>query len=1062
MPNLKYLSAAVSLLWLLCGTSAQVEAQCADACQLGEVLDNTSCQLWDGSRGVWVDQIDTGEGQLHNRARAYLPWLRELMMPAGGVMSATFADASYDKVLSYGGERDPAIWTGAYLAAEALRYLTTGAPDAKVQMAKTLRVLHRLWNISGDQGNLARFAAPADSAPPILSTLPADDDEVHRNELYEGETWHWRGNVSRDQYQGVMLGYSLAYEAIDDEAQRELIRSDVVAFAEQLMKRERRKVEIITNVSHSELWVDLENVVYSTSDMVDGMPIVKIDLTTQEVEGRGILVFWPKPTDFLHQIHGLGWLPTVELPSQAIQLAAIFRVALQVTEGVPQYAERRQALADYYNKKYGEWLDIASSWENTNDCGDSYHGLNIAFMPMFNWVRLETDSRREKDLFTKVLNSRLWPAVATHKNVFFAFLYASQAPADGTADIIATHAYQLAGFPPPPNKSVPIDLRGIYQESSSCHGLSSVAVDVGQRAPATFLWERQPWKLKDSGVPNRLYGGVDYLLAYWLGRYYGFIEDDAPGTCLSYRPAEADIWLPRAGAVANTSWDFVDAATGLADGIVLTGTPTYHGAHPGVARVRNVSDLGFELRFGEWDYRQRDFGDTSHALEEVPYALFEKGRHEMSDGSVWEVGTFDLRGTGDWIQVNFTQAFSKPPHLFLTAQTSNGPQAVSVRATNVTATDFQVALFEEEALMDGHVTETIGYVAVDSLSGGGLIDLDGNTVPYLLQTVTLNHQWTPVLSQRLRLEEEKSRDDEVGHVDETVHVLALGSQVFAQQVSHNGGDTTALRRLEPTDDAPMEWGLIRGIDHNWQTLPFAKTYSHPVLVAQPASSNGGDPGVIRLRDVTATDAELRYQEWGYLDGWHTREDVFYLVSEAGEHSLGGLRVKADSLSGNQLARAGQWQGVSFTHPFADDPVVLASVMTFNGGDTVTTRIRDLDFSGFDLAMDEQESKADGHVNEILAWFAIETGTATTAEGRKVQAFFDAINHVPTPVAYTTPTTHRFPTLVGAVDSTFGPDPVSLRYLHPTNTQIELRLTEEQSNDTETDHVVEDVGLFVGE
>jgi hypothetical protein len=932
-------------------------------------------------------------------------------------------------------------------------------------MAKTLQVLHRLWNISGDQGNLARFAAPADSAPTILATLPPDDDEVHRSQPYEGETWHWRGNVSRDQYQGVLLGYSLAYEASRDEAHRELIRKDVVALAEQLMKRERRKVAIVINGSRSELSVDLENVVYSTSDMVDGMPTVNIDLTTQEVEGRGILVFWPKPTEFLRQIPGLWWLPTVELPSQAIQLAAIFRVALQVTEGVPQYAQRRQALADYYNDNYGEWLDIASTWENTNDCGDSYHGLNIAFMPMFNWVRLEPEHdpvRRREQIYRDVLNGRLWPAVATHKNVFFAFIHASQAPASAAVDtIIATQAQQLAGFPPPPNKSVPIDLRGVYPASSSCPGLSSVAIDVRQRAPATFLWERQPWKLQDPGVPNRLYGGVDYLLAYWMGRYYGFIEDDAPGTCLSYRPTEAVIWLPRTGAAVNASWTFVDAASGFPDGIVLTGPPTYHGGDPGVARPRNVSDSGFELRFQEYDYRQLDFGDSSHAVENIPYALFESGRHEMSDGSVWEAGTFNLDGTAQWTQVSFTPALSKPPHLFLTAQTSNGGQAISVRARNLTADGFEAALFEEEALMDGHLLETIGYLAVDSPAGGGRIDLGGATVPYLLQTLTLNHQWVPVLSQRLKLEEERSRDDEVGHLYETVHVLALGNQVFAQQVSNYGGDTTSLRRLEPTADAPMEWGLIRGIDHNWQTLPFAKTYSDPVLVAKPASSNGGDPGVIRLRNVAATAAELHFQEWGYLDGSHTREDVFYLVSEAGEHSLGGLRVEAASLASNRLGRAGQWRGISFNPHFAGDPVVLASVMTFYGGDTVTTRIRNLDFSGFDLAMDEQESKADGHVNEILAWIAIRTGTGTTAEGRKVEAFFDAINHVPTPVPYTS-TTHLYPTVMGAVDSTLGADPVSLRYLNPTSTEIELKLTEEQSNDSETDHVREDVGVFVGE
>jgi len=527
---------------------------------------------------------------------------------------------------------------------------------------------------------------------------------------------------------------------------------------------------------------------------------------------------------------------------------------------------------------------------------------------------------------------------------------------------------------------------------------------------------------------------------------------------------QAPIRLPYDEVSADHAWSPADAPPGFLDAtVVLTGPPTYHGGDPGVARLRGVSDRGFDARFQEFDYRARIYNDTSHVVEDIPYAMLQSGRHTMSDGSVWEVGTFHLGGTGSWQPVAFDGAFSGAPHLFLTIQTNNGGQAVAVRARNVTAAGFQAALFEEEALMDGHLGETIGYLAIDGPTAGGWVDLDGTEVPYLLQTVTADHRWVPVLSQRLKLQEEQSRDTEVAHVDETLHVLALGDRVFAQQVTHNGGDTTALRRLEPSKDAPVEWGLIRGVDHNWQTLPFAKVYTDPVLVAKPASSNGGDPGVIRLANITATDAELSYKEWNYLDGRHTREDVFYMVSEAGVHSLGGLTVEADWLISNRLGRAGQWENVGFDASYGvNAPVVLASVMTYNGSDTVTTRIRNLDFSGFDLAMDEQESKADGHVNETVGWIAIQAGNSMTVEGRRVDVFSDTIDHVLTPVPYTTGTSHRHPTVVGDVNSTVGGDPVSLRYANPTNVQIQLKLAEEQSADAETGHVMENVGVFLGE
>ena len=80
----------------------------------------------------------------------------------------------------------------------------------------------------------------------------------------------------------------------------------------------------------------------------------------------------------------------------------------------------------------------------------------------------------------------------------------------------------------------------------------------------------------------------------------------------------------------------------------------------------------------------------------------------------------------------------------------------------------------------------------------------------------------------------------------------------------------------------------------------------------------------------------------------------------------------------------------------------------------------------------------------------------------VDVFFDRLNHVPKPVRYANATSHRHPTVVGDIDSTLGWDPVSLRYTNPTNLQIQLKLAEEQSADTETAHFLEDVGVFAGE
>ncbi|BCU05930.1 hypothetical protein [Allochromatium tepidum] len=237
-------------------------------------MTESRCRLWEASGGGWISNLDDGAGRLHNRARHHTAWLNHWMRPVGGVMAAEFTDETLSTIRSYGGRRDSPIWTGSYLAAEALRFMSTGAPDAERALRETVATLHRWWDISGDRGYLARYAAPADSPEPVLALLSADDPEVHRDVLYENRLWHWRGNISRDQYQGLMLGYS--------------------------------------------------------------------------------------------------------------------------TEGLPEYAERRRVIAEHYARQADTWLDIAARWRNTNRGDSGYFGLNIGFMPLYTWTRLETDPARKE------------------------------------------------------------------------------------------------------------------------------------------------------------------------------------------------------------------------------------------------------------------------------------------------------------------------------------------------------------------------------------------------------------------------------------------------------------------------------------------------------------------------------------------------------------------------------------------------------------------------------------------------------------------------------------------
>jgi len=68
------------------------------------------------------------------------------------------------------------------------------------------------------------------------------------------------------------------------------------------------------------------------------------------------------------------------------------------------------------------------------------------------------------------------------------------------------------------------------------------------------------------------------------------------------------------------------------------------------------------------------------------------------------------------------------PHLFLTRQSVNDDDAVTVRASEVTTTGFKAVLFEEEALMDDHAPELVGYLAIESATDGRVLTHDGLAV----------------------------------------------------------------------------------------------------------------------------------------------------------------------------------------------------------------------------------------------------------------------------------------------------------------------------------------------
>lgn len=508
--------------------------QCADECAAG-----AACGAWDVTQRAFVDLAP--QTSLHDRARDYEARLRGASSSHGYVVNVRYADASRASVAALTGYRDAAIWTGSALAAEAWRLGVTGAPDAEEQVSRWVQTLHRGFAVTKEPGYFARYVEPSTSSAPLSPGKACASVDWHCNAATPDGPVDWIGGTSRDQYTGVVLGYHAAYEASHDPGTRALVRADVVAMAVELMKQRKVPIRVVVNGVPLQRTVDLENVILVPSEMVGGR--VEIDLTTSdpaESGATGMREFFPDFSVLTKQV--LGTSQPVPRPSSAIMLSAIFELARRVSADDPALAATHAEIVAYQAAKQPGWSSIASTWSfSTRDgCGGGYFSTHIAYISAFVWRSLAL--ARGAASAPDVVGSAMWPAVARHKNPYFAFLRAGL----GVTDAAATQAAwaELSGYQPGPRVRAPRDLTALAKyrpHDAQCTAepmcdTKNAAVDVAERRVEDFLWQRHPWALRDGGDPALVYPGVDYLVAYWAGRRFAGAADDRPGVCLRRRP----------------------------------------------------------------------------------------------------------------------------------------------------------------------------------------------------------------------------------------------------------------------------------------------------------------------------------------------------------------------------------------------------------------------------------------------------------------------------------------------------------------------------------------------
>ena len=155
----------------------------------------------------------------------------------------------------------------------------------------------------------------------------------------------------------------------------------------------------------------------------------------------------------------------------------------------------------------------------------SYFKFNLDFITLYNLIRLETDSGLKAFYEEGFLAIRR--TTNNHLNAHFNMIDRALHGPDRARDQ-ETRA-NLAAWLQRPRTDVFVDLRGRVE---ICGGDACRPLPVEQRPPSDFVWQINPFQLTGGGGGVIETAGIDYILPYWMARYYRVIR----GPATSRRP----------------------------------------------------------------------------------------------------------------------------------------------------------------------------------------------------------------------------------------------------------------------------------------------------------------------------------------------------------------------------------------------------------------------------------------------------------------------------------------------------------------------------------------------
>ena len=376
-------------------------------------------------------------------------------------------------------------YTSMYLTMESYRYAVTQDPKAKENATKAFNALKFLQTVTETNGFVARTVIPptwkrmADKNKVITDREWADkivrEARATRVEnmwlLSKDGKWLWKRGTSSDEITGHMYGYLFYYDLVANKEEKKRVKEHVLKIVDYI-------------IDHDYVFID-----------IDG-----------KHTAWGV---WAP--EYLN--HDPDWASEKNINS--VEILSYLKLAYHVS-GVERYQKEYYKLLNKHNYKNNivNALSTLPSWRTHID--DEL--LALAYPVLF----LYEDDPELQNLYRISLDN-WYNALKDDDNPYFYFTYNAFADKklnlDKSEKLLQDNPLDLIHWLVDNSKREDLNLtRSPILEDIQTNRL----VPPDERG--IMRWDRNPWKAIQGNGGYTESDGVYWLLAYWMGRYYGFIE----------------------------------------------------------------------------------------------------------------------------------------------------------------------------------------------------------------------------------------------------------------------------------------------------------------------------------------------------------------------------------------------------------------------------------------------------------------------------------------------------------------------------------------------------------